>query len=318
MNNTVSIVLCTYNGARYIEQQLDSIIAQTYPIHEIIVQDDGSTDDTWTILERYARNYSVIRLFRNEGRHGVNGNFLSAMRRATGSFIAVSDQDDIWEPHKIAEQMRAIGPNMMCSCHSRPFSSDGSFAHFDSRPRNTSIFRMMFLALPGHTLLFRRELLGELPPDNHPIFRHSIYDAALCITAAAHDSIVFLDSVLVNFRRHADAATYKDFHRSLPSWRNALNALVWGVGHYRSTRRLVLPLYGARFELMNQIQSAAPDFLKARLIMYLETRRGPVSFIRLQYHFVRVAPKLFQVCGDGFLVRLRAALYPILQLYMYK
>ena len=79
MNNTVSIVLCTYNGARYIEQQLDSIIAQTYPIHEIIVQDDGSTDDTWTILERYARNYSVIRLFRNEGRHGVNGNFLSAI-----------------------------------------------------------------------------------------------------------------------------------------------------------------------------------------------------------------------------------------------
>ena len=63
----VSIVLCTYNGAKYLQEQLDSILAQTYPLHEIIIQDDGSTDNTWQILEEYEEKHPLIHIYHNEG-----------------------------------------------------------------------------------------------------------------------------------------------------------------------------------------------------------------------------------------------------------
>ena len=138
----VSIVLCTYNGAKYIKEQLDSILSQTYPLYEIIVQDDDSIDETVEILNEYATKNPLIKVYKNESGHGVNGNFLSAMQRATGDFVAISDQDDIWEPTKIEQQVHAIGNKMLCSGFSRPFSDDGSFAYFDKRHRNTHLLRM--------------------------------------------------------------------------------------------------------------------------------------------------------------------------------
>ena len=86
----ISVVLCTYNGARYLAEQLDSIFAQTRKADEVLVQDDGSTDATWDILTRYAALHPEMRLLRNEGPHGVNANFYSAMRRATGDLLVIS------------------------------------------------------------------------------------------------------------------------------------------------------------------------------------------------------------------------------------
>ena len=61
---SVSIVLCTYNGEKYVREQIDSLLAQSYPIQEIIIQDDGSTDHTWEILQAYASKHAVIVLLR--------------------------------------------------------------------------------------------------------------------------------------------------------------------------------------------------------------------------------------------------------------
>ena len=62
----VSVVMCTYNGERYLREQLDSIVQQTYPIYEMIVQDDCSTDETMVIVCDYARRYPFIKVFQNE------------------------------------------------------------------------------------------------------------------------------------------------------------------------------------------------------------------------------------------------------------
>ena len=61
MNKRVSIVLCTYNGAKYLREQLDSIVHQTYPLHEVLVQDDGSIDDTAAIVAEYEEHYPFVR-----------------------------------------------------------------------------------------------------------------------------------------------------------------------------------------------------------------------------------------------------------------
>ena len=71
----VSVVMCTYNGGRFLAEQLESIIRQTYPVYEIIVQDDGSTDNTQAVVEEYARLYPFIRFYRHEGKPGINRNF---------------------------------------------------------------------------------------------------------------------------------------------------------------------------------------------------------------------------------------------------
>lgn len=84
MEKTVSVIMGTYNGEKYIREQLDSILSQTYSIKEIIIQDDGSTDGTVRICEEYAEIYSNVLFSRNERNLGFNLNFKSAAQRATG------------------------------------------------------------------------------------------------------------------------------------------------------------------------------------------------------------------------------------------
>ena len=317
MKASVSIVLCTYNGAKYLSEQLESILAQTYPLHEIIIQDDNSTDETVNIIHEYACKYSLIKFFKNNSAHGVNGNFVSAMQRATGDYIAISDQDDIWETDKIENQMNSIGKNLLCSGFSCPFSTDGSFAYFDHRKRNVNVVRMCFLGLPGHTLLLRRELINMLPPLEHSIFKYSMYDAALSIVAAAHKNIVFIDKILVNFRRHSAATTYNDYKKSLPSWQNALYMLWWGIKHYKETRKRIRPIFEAKLLLLNYVNANNDEAKAAKTILELELQNGVLPFLKLQYQCMKNYKHLFHTEGKGTIRLIRAALYPIMQLQMY-
>ena len=317
MKASVSIILCTYNGAKYLSEQLESILAQTYPLHEIIIQDDNSTDETVNIIHEYACKYSLIKFFKNNSAHGVNGNFISAMQRATGDYIAISDQDDIWETDKIENQMKSIGKNLLCSGFSRPFSTDGSFAYFDHRKRNVNVVRMCFLGLPGHTLLLRRELINMLPPLEHSIFKYSMYDAALSIVAAAHKNIVFIDKILVNFRRHSAATTYNDYKKSLPSWQNALYMLWWGIKHYKETRKRIRPIFEAKLLLLNYVNANNDEAKAAKTILELELQNGVLPFFKLQYQCMKNYKHLFHTEGKGTIRLIRAALYPIMQLQMY-
>ncbi len=123
---TVSIVLCTYNGAQFLREQLDSIVKQTYPIYELIIQDDCSTDATTVIIEEYKERFPFIKFTKNDTNKGINFNFFSAINRATGDYIAISDQDDIWELDKIEKQINRIGNHLFCAGVTKPFSEDGS------------------------------------------------------------------------------------------------------------------------------------------------------------------------------------------------
>ncbi len=97
----LSVALCTYNGEAYIEKQLHSILNQTIPVDEIVVCDDGSTDNTIDIIEAFKRGISIdIRIYRNEKNIGVCANFQKAVNLCNGDIIFLSDQDDIWHSCK--------------------------------------------------------------------------------------------------------------------------------------------------------------------------------------------------------------------------
>jgi glycosyltransferase involved in cell wall biosynthesis len=200
MNNqkTVSIIMGTYNGEKYIREQLDSILAQTYPIKEIIVQDDGSTDNTVAICRDYAAKHPNIHFSCNEHNLGFNLNFKSAAMKATGDYVAVSDQDDVWFPEKIAKQVAAIGDYDICfSTHLR--GADMEHTHLVSP--QYSLEALLFCGFAGHTMLFRRDFIQteEYWIDNIN------YDWSLAICAQLHGGIVMTDEPL-NLHRTNEAS----------------------------------------------------------------------------------------------------------------
>lgn len=107
-----SVALCTYNGAKYIEEQLTSIISQTRRVDEIVLCDDGSTDDTLKIVEQLAQTSSMpIRVLRNAKNLGFYKNFVKAISLCTGDVIFLCDQDDVWREDKVEKIIQWFNTN---------------------------------------------------------------------------------------------------------------------------------------------------------------------------------------------------------------
>ncbi len=104
----VTIIMATYNGETFIEEQLQSIIEQDYGNRELLIADDDSDDNTYSILARYAREYEWIHLYRNKKRLGLIGNFEALLERAQGDYISFCDQDDIWEKEKLSKSVERL------------------------------------------------------------------------------------------------------------------------------------------------------------------------------------------------------------------
>ena len=90
-------LMATYNGEKYIRQQLDSILSQTYNEFNLIISDDASSDNTVGILKEYENKDSRIKVFKQEKNLGVVENFEFLLKQVTTDFFMLADQDDIWE-----------------------------------------------------------------------------------------------------------------------------------------------------------------------------------------------------------------------------
>ena len=318
MKRKISIVMCTYNGEHYLARQLDTLLGQTYPIHEIIIQDDCSTDGTWKLLQCYATRDGRIRLFRNERRRGVNTNFFTAMQRAEADYIAISDQDDLWEPQKVERQMACIGGNLLCACRSKPFSACSLPVAYDPRRPNVHLVRLLYSSIPGHTMLFHRRLLELLPPYDESL--RTYYDVYLSLTAAANDGLVLCDEFLVSQRRHEQAITYTpaDPRRS-PSAGNGLYILCWSLLHFRRVHPYQCQYFQRRLRLMEGIRADSPLFGDALQIIRLQSRVGLLPLLRLTRWHLKYRHHLFYVESRGGIVNFgRALLYSTMQTYNYR
>ena len=305
----ISVVMCTYNGARFLEEQLQSILKQTYPVQEIIVQDDGSTDDTMTLLEDYASRYPQIKVYANDsGCHGINGNFFSAMRRATGDYIAISDQDDIWEYDKLRKQVEAIGDHLLCSGFSVPFSEGGFPVQTDMRPPCLHLLRNTYLSeMPGHTMLLRRDLLDALKGGGPtmPLY----YDWQLACAAAAAESVAFVSEVLVHFRRHADAATATVPVGSSMLSRGAWDYIRTSLLHHRFLQREVRHRFAIVRPFLEHLPFRTDSINDALRMSELHLQRGPIAFIKRIAFFVKHSRHIFHTEERRPVVRVLRAMF---------
>ena len=97
----VSIAMATYNGEKYVAEQLESLVKQTHKNIEIVIVDDCSTDNTVSVVKEFQKKYGFITLIEKENNSGVTKTFEHAICNCKGEYIALSDQDDIWQPDKI-------------------------------------------------------------------------------------------------------------------------------------------------------------------------------------------------------------------------
>lgn len=207
----VSVVMSTYNGSRYVGEQIESILNQTYSSLEIILADDASTDNTYDILKSYAERDQRIVLYRQKENTGYNINFSEACSKATGAYIAISDQDDVWEPGKIEKQLKKIKEdkrNILVHCISARFEQRSS-PHLRSIKKMNffrgSDIKNFYLAnyVLGHAILFRRSLLEVSLPFPPNVY----YDWWLAACACTIGNIEFVDEILVWHRMHQTNAT---------------------------------------------------------------------------------------------------------------
>lgn len=202
----VSIVMATYNGGNYLAQQLDSLLAQTYPSIEIIITDDGSTDDTRAILTRYAEQYAHIKLYFNETNLGYIRNFEKGIQLATGAYISLCDQDDYWFPEKIEKLYNAIGhypmiyaDSLLCNEQLEPSGKKISDVA-SCQTFNSCLQQAVFCRVYGHATLINRSMLQKaLPfPEVLP------HDWWLSFMATLEGGILFFPEALVSYRQHSN------------------------------------------------------------------------------------------------------------------
>ncbi len=200
----ISVVVTTFNGERFLREQLDSILAQTLPPREIVVVDDGSVDGTMAILESYAAADPRFRIFRNEENLGYVRNFEKGMQLATGALVALSDQDDVWLPHKLAVLRDRLGDGLIVYSDSELVDEEGrrlgrrmSDVMIQIGYDNCLMYAVGAWA-PGHAMLFRRELV-ELCLPFPTLVTHDFW---LGFTATCHGAIRYVDEPLVLYRQH--------------------------------------------------------------------------------------------------------------------
>jgi len=201
----ISIVIATFNGAKYITPQLQSVINQTYKNLEIIIVDDCSTDNTVPILKEFAAIDDRIRIYQNEENRGYIKNFEKGMLLSTGEFLMPCDQDDIWNKTKIEILLHNIDDNILIYCDSLMIDESGvSLNKKLSDIKNLQSFNdcLVFVignSVSGHASLFKRELLYKTIP--FPDF--FTYDWWIAFCALLYGKIKFIDFPLVYYRQHS-------------------------------------------------------------------------------------------------------------------
>lgn len=235
MTQLVSIAIATFNGEKYLREQLESIYNQTYKHIEIVVSDDNSTDSTILILEDYKKKHGLIYSI-NDTNIGFVKNFEKVLGMCNGDYIALCDQDDIWLPNKIEVLLSEIDNNSLICSDAIVINSTGNpiaqsmYSHTKRKFYHTDHFHHLLYNnyISGCTMLVKKELLIEAIPFPEHI---SYHDWWLAIVASLVGSIGFVNEPLIKYRFHDNNQTstglkykYKSIINKISEFRKKRNS----------------------------------------------------------------------------------------------
>lgn len=197
----ISICMATYNGAKYINSAISSILDQCDQDVELIIVDDASTDGTQKILQNI--NDPRLQVVLNESNLGVVGNFNKSLSLAKGDIVFLSDQDDLWMNNRVETILNVFrnNPEVCCVRHSVKFiDENGCFLDLPPEiPRQTFISNALRNSFRGCTMAINRDLLSlALPlPSKIPMHDHWL---GLCSYFVGRE--IYLSMPLLYYRRH--------------------------------------------------------------------------------------------------------------------
>lgn len=201
----ISVCLTTYNGEKYILEQLQSILSQLSMEDEVVVSDDGSTDLTIEIMQRLKDDR--IKIFLNNEK-GICSNIENALNKTKGDIIFLADQDDVWLPEKVGVCTKALSDYDLvvsdCFVVDKDLKTvkDSFFLHNNSQSNKwKALFRNPYL---GCCMAFKRTVMLKSLPFPRYIPMHDIWIGNV---AAFNFKVGFLPEKLIYYRRHGSNAS---------------------------------------------------------------------------------------------------------------
>jgi glycosyltransferase involved in cell wall biosynthesis len=219
MNAPVEILLSTYNGEKYLDVQLDSILQQDYLHWKLVIRDDGSKDSTLRIIDEYARKYpDKISLYADtEGNLGFSSSFSILLKQSTADYVMYCDQDDYWLPSKISTMLSImLEEETLLPSSAHIVFSDLQISDAALNVVSPSFFRrtnyspdkgmqIFFLKnyVPGCNILFNRKLIEQAMQTDNII---NLHDHWLLMVCSAVGKLSFIDKPLMKYRVHDNNA----------------------------------------------------------------------------------------------------------------
>lgn len=203
-NIRVSVAMATYNGEKYIKEQIESILINLKENDELIISDDGSKDNTKNIIEEFLKKDKRIKIFAGP-KKGVKQNFANAIEKCQGEYIFLSDQDDIWNKDKVEKILKVFDKEKCtlvihnCEIVNENLENSGkNFFEFRSSGKGIikNIWKNTYI---GCCIAFKNELKDKILPIPNDIEMH---DQWIGIINEKYGKSIFLNECLIKYRRH--------------------------------------------------------------------------------------------------------------------
>lgn len=209
----VAVIMSTYNGEKYLREQLDSVFAQKGVCIDLYVRDDGSSDGTKNILDEYSNKYNNIYINYAEN-VGVGNSFMNALYSVNDEydFYAFCDQDDVWAENKLLEACLMLKKNgkMLYSCNLEYVDKDLKTISFrdDSKIYIEPVNILAFDMLAGCTVVITKEFYNILTAeDRRPsaeLLRNRIHDVWTVMVASIYEGIIYDRRSFIKYRQHGN------------------------------------------------------------------------------------------------------------------
>lgn len=300
----VTVVMTTYNGERFIAEQIESILRQSYSNFELIIADDASTDGTVNTLLRFSNIDKRLRLIINASNIGIHTNLENALSEAKGEYIAISDQDDIWDSKKLEVLIENMGDRAAIYSNSLLVDESGLSIGLTLMQRlgirspacgDQAILLLRKNCVSGHALMFRRQLLTDILP----FYRKLMYDLQIGFVAALNGGLGYVDVPLVSHRIH-DGNQNNNGLKISHSPRRTLRVDRYRRQNLEMAEKLkYLIAYCGRQKALSRAASCSPELLHRapEIVCRLENFDRTWFDFRLFLILLRVRADLF--AGDG-------------------
>lgn len=211
----IDILMATYNGEKYVAEQIDSILAQTYTNFNLIISDDGSTDSTREILEEYEKRDERIQVYYQEKNLGYIKNFEFLLRKVTSDIYMLSDQDDIWLKEKIEKTYQKLQSEKADLVY-----TDLKVVNQNLEEINPSFMRMMkfyqkaikytdyrsvylYNTVTGCTIMSKKKFINNIVPIPNQS-KYVIHDLWIALVVGLSGKVVYMDEADILYRQHGN------------------------------------------------------------------------------------------------------------------